>query len=63
MKKLFCRFAAAFLAAAVMLCLSSCKKDEQEQVSKEGEEKLSIVTTLFPQYDFAKKNSGGQGRC
>lgn len=59
MKKLFCRFAAAALAVSVMFCLSSCKSGEQEQKPEQGgETTLSIVTTLFPQYDFAKKIAG-----
>ncbi|HYA13039.1 MAG TPA: metal ABC transporter substrate-binding protein [Syntrophales bacterium] len=47
-----------FLSITILSCLflPSCQKNEKKSV---GKEKLKIVTTLFPLYDFAK-NIGGQ---
>ena len=43
------------LTAAMVLSLASCAVSDTET----GEDKLKIVTTIFPQYDFARAVSAG----
>ncbi len=44
-----------FIAAALaLLCLSSCSAPKNDN----DDEKLKIVTTIFPQYDFAREIGG-----
>lgn len=45
-----------FLLCAALLLTASCQKKEEKQLETK---KLTVVTTLFPLYDFAK-NIGGQ---
>lgn len=52
MKKIFC----IILTAAIFLTvLSGCGN---ETISDKSSQKLSIVTTIFPQYDFARQIAG-----
>lgn len=50
-KKIICLFMTAIL---VLLCFSSCSAGE---ITDDGD-KLKIVTTIFPQYDFARSIGG-----
>lgn len=50
-KKIICLFMTAIL---VLLCFSSCSACE---ITDDGD-KLKIVTTIFPQYDFARSIGG-----
>lgn len=50
-KKIICLFLTAIL---VLLCFSSCSAGE---ITDDGD-KLKIVTTIFPQYDFARSIGG-----
>lgn len=54
MKKFLYLFLCAVLSFTVAFCLSGCSSRDNGQSA----EKLSIVTTLFPQYDFAQKIAG-----
>ena len=45
----------ALFAALIMLCGCSADKGESAQQPKE---KLSVVTTIFPAYDFARQVFG-----
>lgn len=56
MKKL----TAVLLAFALMLSFSACASTPSGSASREDEEKLRIVTTIFPQYDFARQVTGGK---
>ncbi|MEI7817886.1 MAG: zinc ABC transporter substrate-binding protein [Desulfuromonadales bacterium] len=38
----------------VLFLLAGCQKNESPGVNKESKKKISIVTTLFPLYDFAR---------
>lgn len=55
--------AAAAMCAVAMSCfVSGCNFSDKEITAKETEDepgKLSVVTTIFPQYDFARQISGG----
>jgi len=50
------RTALIFLFCIVLLAVASCQKKDDKQIETK---KLTVVTTLFPLYDFAK-NIGGQ---
>lgn len=50
-KKIICLFLTAIL---ILLCFSSCSAGE---ITDDGD-KLKIVTTIFPQYDFARSIGG-----
>ena len=55
--------AAAVVCVTAFSCLlSGCNQPEEEKPYEETKDepgKLSIVTTIFPQYDFARQISGG----
>lgn len=57
MKKFFLMILAA---AAVVFPLSGCKGGTASSVATESEHRLTIVTTIFPQYDFAREITGGK---
>lgn len=54
--------AAAVVCATVLSCfISGCNFSDKEMIAEETEDepgKLSVVTTIFPQYDFARQISG-----
>lgn len=50
--------AAAVTAAAVML--SGCMADAPVDIKKSDEEKISVVCTAFPEYDWVKQITGGR---
>lgn len=55
MKRLFKRLGISVLAVICMTCsLASCSINGKDK----DDDKLSIVTTIFPSYDFAKEISG-----
>ncbi|MGN1119303.1 MAG: metal ABC transporter substrate-binding protein [Oscillospiraceae bacterium] len=47
------RFFSAFISAAIMLCCCGCAADKPDTGDK-----LSVVTTIFPAYDFARQVFG-----
>ncbi len=54
------RFTALFAAVGLssVLLLSGCNNDKVAESKVEEEDKLSIVATIFPQYDFARQIVG-----
>lgn len=48
------RWICALFLCAMLCSLTACSKEEK----KETQEKLSVITTLFPDYDFAKQIAG-----
>lgn len=44
-----------FIILALILFTACAKKDEKETLEDNAKEKLNIVTTIFPTYDFAKE--------
>lgn len=63
MKKTLRYFTAALLCAVTIFSFAGCKKQQPSDGTGEGEEKkLSIVTTLFPQYDFARLIAGDRAQ-
>lgn len=59
MKKLVSRTGALLLCAAGLLAAFGCGKAETKP---SGEEKLKVVATLFPQYDFARSIAGDRAQ-
>ena len=58
MKKHFTQFAAAALATALLL--SGCGETQEGTVQEDNDEpeKLTVVATVFPAYDFARAVGG-----
>lgn len=50
----------AFSAAFILGCASSQsdQRDRQEKSDRTGREKIKVVTTIFPQYDFVRELAG-----
>lgn len=46
-----------FLVLSFVLVLSGCSESSQEETTSDSD-KIQIVTTLFPQYDFARQIAG-----
>jgi len=57
MKK-YRKFTAAVLGLAMLLCLSACTSDKTARLD---ENKLNIVCTIFPAYDFSREIAGERG--
>lgn len=54
------RAAAAVIILVIVSCAAGCGA---AQKNSDGAEKLKIVTTIFPQYDFARAIAGDSGLC
>ena len=52
------KFTAAILGLTMLLCLSACTSDKTARLDAD---KLNIVCTVFPAYDFARETAGERG--
>ena len=59
MKKFFALFAVAIIAVGILAGCSSSNTSSDNSTSTENDpNKITIVATLFPQYDFARQIAG-----
>ncbi len=58
MKKLITLFAAAILSVGILAGCSTAGQNTDSTASQNNDGKISIVATLFPQYDFARQIAG-----
>lgn len=55
------KFTLALLAALSLILFGACGKTNTSDKTADGKEKLSIVTTFYPMYDFTKNIVGDEG--
>ena len=53
--------ATAFLMSIFTGCTPKANKEEGKDMIKEEENKITVIATLFPQYDFAREIVGDRG--
>ena len=55
------KFTLPLLAALSLILFGACGKTNTSDKTADGKEKLSIVTTFYPMYDFTKNIVGDEG--
>ena len=56
------------MAAVLLMCLlfgmscllSGCSKAKQQEGTSTDDDRIKVVTTIFPQYDFVRQIAGGR---
>ncbi len=54
------KFTLPLLAALSLILFGACGKTNTSDKTADGKEKLSIVTTFYPMYDFTKNIVGDE---